>query len=356
MAKDTICIIFGGASSEHEVSCMSAYGILSNIDYEKHDVIKLAILKDGRQFLYNGSLDKIKDASFAQDTDNLVPAVISPCPAHHGIMVLNKQTKTFEVKNVDLFWPSVHGEMCEDGNLQGLLKLSGVSFVGCDNASSAVCMDKSLTKALLEKTGLPMAKWHVFYKDGDREKGILWCEENLRYPIFVKPCSTGSSVGVRRAENRKEFEEALNEAFRYGFKVLAEETIVGSEIEIAVLEMLEDGKKTLLVSKPGELVNNAGFYDYDNKYKNDTTSFYIPARLDDAQINEVMDYAKLVFTHLDCRTLSRVDFFKTENGFVFNEINTLPGFTSISMYPKLMQNMGISYSRLIDLIIESARG
>ena len=335
---------------------MSAYGILSNIDYKKHEVIKLAILKDGRQFLYNGTLEKIKDASFSLDTDNLIPAVISPCPAHHGIMVLNKQTKTFEVVNIDLFWPSVHGENCEDGNLQGLLKLSGVNFVGCDNSSSAVCMDKSLTKALLEKTDIPMAKWYLFYKHGDVEKGILWCEENLKYPIFVKPCSTGSSVGVGRADNREEFKKALNEAFKYGVKVLAEETIFGSEIEIAVLEKLENGKKTLVISEPGELVNNAGFYDYDNKYKNDTTTFYIPARLTKEETKEVMEYAGRIFTHLDCRTLSRVDFFKTENGFVFNEINTLPGFTSISMYPKLMQNMGVSYSHLIDLIIESAKG
>ncbi len=350
MNKIKLCIIFGGASSEHEISCRSAASVLRNIDGEKYDVVKFAILRDGRQFMYNGEIEKIEDASFALDTENLIPAVISPCPAHHGLMVLDKAKGTFEVMRLDVFFPVVHGEMCEDGNLQGLLKMSGVAFVGCDNRASAVCMDKSLTKALLEKTDIPMAKWHLFYKGREIEEGILWCEKNLGYPIFVKPCGTGSSVGVAKAEDRTALKKALDEAFRYDEKVLAEETVVGSEVEVAVLQEEDE----LIVSLAGELIPGSDFYDYDDKYKNGATSFYIPARLDEDEMDEIRRYAAEVFTRLDCRSLSRVDFFKTEKGFVFNEINTLPGFTSISMYPKLIENMGIPYSALIDRLVEFA--
>ncbi len=349
MNKLKLCVIFGGASSEHEISCRSAASVLRQADGEKYDIVKLAILRDGRQFLYNGSIEKIEKCEFSGDTENLIPAVISPCPAHHGLMVLDREKGTFKIVKIDAFLPIVHGENCEDGNLQGLLKLSGVPFVGCDNRSSAVCMDKSLTKALLEKTDIPMAKWHLFYRGRDVEEGVVWCEENLKYPIFVKPCGTGSSVGVAKAENREEFLSALEAAFRFDEKVLAEETIVGSEVEVAVLQ----DKNGLLVSLPGELIPGSDFYDYDDKYKNDTASFYIPARLNAEQTEEVRRFAEEVFVHLDCRNLSRVDFFKTENGFVFNEINTLPGFTSISMYPKLIENMGVSYTELIDRLVSS---
>ncbi len=348
MNKLKLCVIFGGASSEHEISCRSAASVLRQAKEEKYDIIKFAILRDGRQFIYNGSIEKIEDTSFALDTENLIPAVISPCPAHHGIMVLNKEAGTFRVERIDAFLPVVHGENCEDGNLQGLLKLSGVPFVGCDNRSSAVCMDKSLTKTLLEKSDIPMAKWRLFYRGQDTCEGIEWCEENLKYPIFVKPCGTGSSVGVTKAEDREGFEKALLNAFRFDEKVIAEETIVGSEVEVAVLEE----KGSLTVSIPGELIPGSDFYDYDDKYKNDTASFYIPARVTDEECETVRRYAGEIFTRLDCRSLSRVDFFKTANGFVFNEINTLPGFTSISMYPKLIENMGISYSELIDRLVE----
>lgn len=354
MAKTTLCIIFGGASSEYEVSLRSAAGVIRNVDREKFDVLTLGILRDGRQFLYVGDVDNIENGSFELDTQNLLPAVISPCPAHHGLAVFNKAEGTYKIENVDVFFPVVHGENCEDGNLQGLLKLSGVPYIGSDVRGSAVSMDKSITKALLEKTGIPMAEWYLFRKERDLDASIAECEAKISYPIFVKPCGTGSSVGVSKASDRKELVAALENAFRYDSKVLAEETIVGSEIEIAVMDTLEDGKRGLFVSLPGELTPNEVFYDYDTKYKNDTASFYIPARLSEEKMREAMGYAETVFRTLDCRGLSRVDFFSTENGFVFNEINTLPGFTSISMYPKLMANMGISYTELITRLAEYA--
>ncbi len=354
MEKIKICLIFGGASSEHDVSCMSAASVVKNIDSEKYELFKLGILRDGRQFLYEGSVEKMADAAFAEDTENLIPAVISPCPAHHGLMILNKAEGTFRIQAIDCFLPIVHGENCEDGNLQGLLKLSGVPFVGSDNRGSAVSMDKAITKTILQTVGIPMADWRLF-KEDYTDEDIEWCEENLGYPMFVKPAGTGSSVGVSKARDRAALIEALREALKYDPKVLVEEFIEGAEIETAVLDRMIDGKRVTVASNPGEIDPGSDFYDYDTKYVNDTTSYYIPARLPEETRREVQELAVKIFRTLDCRGLSRVDFFAGKKGIIFNEINTLPGFTKISMYPKLMGEYGIDYSELIDLLIEYAR-
>ncbi len=351
MAKTVLCVIFGGKSSEYEISLRSAASVLREINRELFDVKQLAILRDGRQFLYTGSFEKIENGIFETDSENLLPAIISPCPAHHGILVLNKNKKTYENVKIDVFLPIVHGENCEDGNLQGLLKLSEVPFVGSDVRGSAICMDKSITKALLEKTDIPMAKWYLFRSEKNLTESVIECEQKINYPIFIKPCGTGSSVGVSKAENRQELLNALKKAFSYDKKVLAEETIVGSEIEVAVMDINDGGKRSLLVSEPGELVSNAQFYDYDTKYINSNAEYYIPARISEEKAKKICESAEIIFRALDCRGLSRVDFFSKKEGFVFNEINTLPGFTSISMYPKLMQNMGISYSDLITKLV-----
>ncbi len=353
MKKIKLCIIFGGASSEHEVSCMSAASVIKNIDYEKYELSRLGILKDGRQFLYDGAVEKIADASFASDSEHLIPAVISPCPAHHGLMVLNKAEGTFQIMPIDCFFPVVHGENCEDGNLQGLLKLSGAPYVGSDNRGSAVSMDKAITKTILQTENIPMADWRLFRADYSASD-IEWCETRLGYPMFVKPAGTGSSVGVSKACDRASLVQAVENALKYDEKVLVEEYIDGAEIETAILDTFVDSKRVTLASQPGEIVPNSDFYDYETKYVNDTTEYFIPARLDVQTAEKVRQLAIKIFYALDCRSLARVDFFVGEKGIVFNEINTLPGFTSISMYPKLMDNCGIPYSRLIDKLIEYA--
>lgn len=354
MTKTKLCIIFGGASSEHEVSCMSAASVIKNLNKEKYELFCLGILKDGRQFLYTGDVEKIGDASFAEDGEHLVPAVISPCPAHHGLMILNKKEGTFKIETLDCFFPVVHGENCEDGNLQGLLKLSGVPFVGSDNRGSAVSMDKAITKTVLQTVGIPMADWRLFRKDYTTDD-VEWCEKNLGYPMFVKPAGTGSSVGVSKVRSRDQLTTAVEKALRYDEKVLVEEYIEGAEIETAVLDLIRDGKRVTVASNPGEIDPGSDFYDYDTKYVNDTTSYYIPARLPAETLEEVRKLAIRIFLALDCRGLSRVDFFAGKRGIVFNEINTLPGFTKISMYPKLMAEYGVPYSELIDLLVDFAK-
>lgn len=354
MTKTKLCIIFGGASSEHEVSCMSAASVIKNLNIEKYELFCLGILKDGRQFLYNGDVEKINDSTFATDSEHLIPAIISPCPAHHGLMILNKAEGKFRIEAIDCFFPVVHGENCEDGNLQGLLRLSGVPFVGSDNRGSAVCMDKAITKTILETVGIPMADWCLF-KNDYTDEDIAYCEEKLDYPMFVKPAGTGSSVGVSKVRNREELTLALKAALRYDEKVLVEEFIKGAEIETAVLDTSVDGKRVTIASKPGEIDPGSEFYDYDTKYVNDTTKYYLPARLPEETLEEVSTMAIKIFKTLDCRGLSRVDFFAGEKGIIFNEINTLPGFTKISMYPKLMNEYGIPYNELIDKLIDYAK-
>lgn len=353
MDKIRLCIIFGGASSEHEVSCMSAASVISNLNSDRYELFCLGILKDGRQFLYTGETAKIGDASFAEDTAHLVPAVISPCPAHHGLMVLNKSEGTFKIQVIDCFFPVVHGENCEDGNLQGLLKLSGAPFVGSDNRGSAVSMDKAITKTILQTVGVPMANWRLFRED-HTDDDLVWCEENLGYPMFVKPAGTGSSVGVSKVRSREELISAVDLALKYDAKVLVEEYIEGGEIETAVIDLIRDGKRQTVASIPGEIDPGSDFYDFDTKYVNDTTSYYIPARLSEEKLEEVRALAVKIFLALDCRGLARVDCFAGKNGIVFNEINTLPGFTKISMYPKLMAAFGTDYTELIDLLVDYA--
>ena len=354
MDKIKLCIIFGGASSEHAVSCMSAASVIKNLNADRYELYCLGILKDGRQFLYTGDVDRIGDSTFAEDTANLVPAVISPCPAHHGLMILNKVEGTFKIQTIDCFFPVVHGENCEDGNLQGLLKLSGVPFVGSDNRGSAVCMDKVITKTVLQTVGIPMANWRLFKKDYS-DADVEWCEENLKYPMFVKPAGTGSSVGVSKVRSREELTAAVEKALKYDAKVLVEEYIEGAEIETAVLDVMQDGKRVTVASRPGEIEPCSDFYDYDTKYINDTTKYYLPARLDEKTLEEIRCLAVKIFLTLDCRGLSRVDFFAGKKGIVFNEINTLPGFTKISMYPKLMAEYGIAYTQLIDMLVDYAK-
>jgi D-alanine-D-alanine ligase len=251
--------------------------------------------------------------------------------------------------------PVVHGENCEDGNLQGLLTLSGVPFVGSDNRGAAVSMDKAITKTLLETENIPMAKWRLFRKNEYMLDDIVWSEENLGYPMFVKPAGTGSSVGVSKVKDRSELENALQNAFGFDTKVLVEEYIEGSEIETAVLDVFVDGKTETIVSNPGELEVGSEFYDYDTKYVNDGTVYHISARLDGETSEKIRSLAVKIFKKLDCRGLSRVDFFVGKKGIIFNEINTLPGFTKISMYPKLMAQYGIGYTELIDKLIAYAK-
>ena len=338
-----VLILFGGVSSEHEVSLVSAAGVLANIDRKKYDVIPVGITKDGAWRLMTGkpvTEDALSDAS--------LPSVAVD-PGRHGVIILSDGKADF-VK-VDAVFPVMHGANGEDGTMQGLFAIAGIPCVGSGCEASAIGMDKAATKAVLNQAGILQAEEVVLEssdvcKDGTAEM----LETALGYPMFVKPSRAGSSVGISKVKTPSELTPALKEAAAHDTKLLIEKSVVGREIEVAVLE--ENGRLT--VSVPAEIDPGAEFYDYDAKYNTDTSSFYIPARVSEAEAADVRERAARIFTLLGCKGLARVDFFIRPDGkFVFNEINTLPGFTPISMYPKMMIHEGIPYSEVLDRLIQT---
>jgi len=348
----TVLLLFGGRSSEYDVSLSSASGALENIDKTKYNVLCGGITREGRFFLYEGDAAAIKN-------DTWHKGEVSPLSLDLSTGKLSvTRGDAVEELSVDVVLPMIHGKFCEDGTLQGMFAVVGIPVVGCDCQSSAVSMDKAATKAIVSyETGIRqaaavVAKAGEIVSELDRVALREKCEAAFGYPMFIKPSRAGSSVGTSKVKNADAFIPALEKAFAEDSKVLIEECIVGCEIEVAVLE--EHGKYT--VAHPAEIdLGSSEFYDYETKYISDASSYYLPARLSEEKQNEVRGLAERIFRALDCRGFSRVDFFHTTSGeFIFNEINTLPGFTPISMYPKMMVNEGISYSELLTRLIESA--
>lgn len=345
-----IAVIFGGISSEHSVSCISAASVLRNLDKEKYEILALGITRDGRWLYYpEFNADKVEQGTWEQE-NSLIPAIVSPDRGVHGLLLL--QDGKVQTVYLDCVFPVLHGIGGEDGTIQGLFTLSGIPYVGCGVAASANAMDKSITKIIVDTAGVRQANYYLACKEDDLAKMLQEVEDEVgSYPMFVKPCSSGSSVGVTKAKNREQLANGLAYAFQYDSKVLVEEFIDGREIECAVL-----GNGAPIASTVGEIVPAQEFYSFEAKYQDESSALYIPARITDAQMEETKENALRVYQALGCKGLSRVDFFCTyESGeIVFNEINTLPGFTSISMYPKLFAADGIAYSDLLDRLIAHA--
>lgn len=350
MKKIKLCVLFGGRSSEYEVSLKSAYSVLSNADRAKYDVLPVGITKEGEWYFFEGDYESLPDGSWCKDT-SAMKRVALDLAGQKLCLVDGKNVSDFPV---DVVFPVLHGSYGEDGTVQGMLSLAQIPFVGCGSASGAVCMDKLFTKQIVRTTGVRQAECVILYRDSWAEKAQMLverAERELGYPMFVKPARAGSSVGVSKARNREELMAAAEIAFREDSKVLVEEAIDGREIEVAVLN--EGNAYT--VSDCAEIVTGADFYDYEAKYQSSASGYHIPARLPEDVRNQVRSWAEIIFRALDCRGLSRVDFFVNDRGdIVFNEINTLPGFTSISMYPKLMMHTGMTYAELIDRLVASA--
>ncbi len=344
-------ILFGGVSSEHDISLISAKSVIENTPKDKYDIITVGITKDGRWYLYTGDVENLPEDKWLCDKDKLKPAVISPDRADHGIIVLGEKAEKIKV---DVVFPVLHGKNGEDGAVQGLLQLAGIPFVGCDMISSACCMDKVITNTLLDEAGIAQAKWlglkeHEYKENG--EEFIKKAEEYLGYPIFVKPANAGSSVGVSKAADKDSLKRAIAKAFKEDAKLVLEEGITGKEIECAVL-----GNEEPIASLVGEIESCNDFYDYDAKYINEASKLYIPARIEQKISDEIRETAVRAYKALGCSGLARVDFFVREgdNKVLLNEPNTIPGFTSISMYPKMFQKSGVEYPELIDRLFTLA--
>ena len=338
-------ILFGGVSSEHDISLISAKSVIENTPKDKYDIITVGITKDGRWYLYTGDVENLPEDKWLCDESRLTPAVLSPDRADHGIIVLGEKAKKIKA---DVVFPVLHGKNGEDGAVQGLLQLAGIPFVGCDMISSACCMDKVITNTLLDEAGIAQAKWlglkeHEYKENG--EEFIKKAEEYLGYPIFVKPANAGSSVGVSKATDKESLKKAIDKAFKEDTKLVLEEGITGKEVECAVL-----GNEEPIASLVGEIESCNDFYDYDAKYINEASKLYIPARIEQKISDEIRETAVRAYKALGCSGLARVDFFVREgdNKVLLNEPNTIPGFTSISMYPKMFQKSGVEYPELID--------
>ena len=351
MRKLSVCILFGGISPEHEVSLRSAESVLNNIDKEKYNVYPVGITKEGNWVLYTGTDYSLLPSGQWLEYEGNRQAAISPV---RGQGLLSFEGDCVVREHIDVVFPVLHGENGEDGTIQGLLQLAGIPYVGSRVAASAVAMDKTLTKLVADKVGVPQAAWHLIWrKDVENrvDSAVAELEKKFSYPMFVKPAGTGSSVGVSKAHDRMELEMALRQAAVYDEKILVEEFIHGREVEVAVM-----GNDSPVASICGEIDSGVEFYDYEAKYVTDTSVAYIPARISEQVEEQVRETAVRIYSAIGCRGLSRVDFFVTYDGdrVVFNEINTLPGFTSISMYPKLFAASGIPYSQLIDGLIDLA--
>lgn len=351
MRKLSVCVLFGGISPEHEVSLRSAESVLNNLDKKKYNILPVGITKNGDWILY-GSDDysKLPTGEWIQCERNC-RATISPI---RGQGLLRFEGDCVVREHVDVVFPVLHGENGEDGAMQGLLQLAGIACVGPHVSASAACMDKTITKLIIDRTDVRQAAWHLVTAQeikGNADAAMDAVEEKFSYPVFVKPAGTGSSVGVAKAKTREALRAALENAAQFDSKVLVEEFINGREVEVAVL-----GNAAPAASVCGEIDAGTEFYDYDAKYISDCARLFIPARIDDATAERVRETAIKVYQAMGCRGLSRVDFFVTydKNEVVFNEINTIPGFTSISMYPKLFAASGIPYSELLDQLLRLA--
>lgn len=344
--KLTLGVIFGGNSTEYEVSLISATSVIKNVDTERFDVKMIGITREGKWFHYFGDVEKIQSGEWVESSDK-TPAFIAPDPTVHGLIDTDGN-----ITHLDVVFPVLHGKNGEDGTVQGLLTLADIPFVGCDTLSSAVCMDKDLTHIVLTQAGIPNAKWVCVKRSETYEeltKIFEECERKLGYPMFVKPANAGSSVGVKKAKNRDELVEAVMHAHKFDSKAVVEEFIKGREVECAVM-----GNENPTASVLGEICPCNEFYDYDAKYQSETET-YIPARIDEKTAKLVQETAIKAYKALGCSGLTRVDFFVKDNGGIcLLEPNTLPGFTSISMYPKLRQYDGTSYKEVITSLIAYA--
>jgi len=357
--KIRVAVLYGGRSAEHEVSLQSATNVIQNLDPSRFEVIPLGIDKDGKWFLgtetYNKSLENKQIPKLSNDTatwftPEWVGKPVDTFPSKTTMPAINS--------SFDVVFPVVHGTLCEDGTLQGLLELAGLPYVGCGVLASAMGMDKDISKRLALQAGLKVAPYFVIKLEQWLSHPDKFCQQanELTFPVFVKPANTGSSIGINKAKTPEQFKEYVEEAFRFDTKILVEKALEIMELEVAVLESLAMADEPI-VSVVGEIKPSHEFYSYDAKYVDENgAQLLIPAPIPEKVQQEAREIAKQLFMTLECEGMARVDLFleKNTHEIYFNEINTIPGFTQISMYPKLMSATGISYQQLLSHLIELA--
>ncbi|MCI8271519.1 MAG: D-alanine--D-alanine ligase [Erysipelotrichaceae bacterium] len=352
MKKIKLAVIFGGQSSEYPVSLHSTASVLRQIDTKKYEILKVGISQDGKWYTYYGDIDALEHDQWLC-ADMCKETVLSCSQAYKGFLELEADG-TYHHIAVDCILPILHGKNGEDGTIQGLFELSGISYVGCGHMSSAICMDKEMTHIVAEHAGIPCAPYICVYKRdaADLKKVYEDAKAKLGLPIFIKPANAGSSFGISKVDGFEEFAKGMSEAFYHDGKgkVILETTIEGFEIGCAVM-----GNDVLTIGSVDEIEITNDFFDYEGKYEMVNSHIYCPARIDEELFQKAQKMAADVYRALNCQGMTRVDMFVTpQHTIVFNELNTIPGFTSTSRYPSMMKEIGIEFSDLIDRLIALA--
>lgn len=344
MERLTIAVIFGGVSPEHSVSLQSAHAVITNLDPGFYNVVALGIDESGRWFRYYGDAQKIKDGAWAYDAPNCIPVLFSPDRETHGVIELFAHGA--ETTRLDAAFPVLHGENGEDGTVQGLVELAGIPLIGCGTLASALAMDKRRTNLLLEQSGIRSPRFE-FASASEPEAQIAQKAESVGYPLFVKPSRTGSSLGISKVESPAELADAVQKAFLFDNELLIEQAVDGFEVGCAVM-----GNDVLTIGEVDEIELQGGFFDFYEKYNLDSSTIHLPARIDISLKTRIKQTASSVYRALGCRVFARVDLFVTAGGdILFNEVNTIPGFTAHSRFPNMMKGIGLSYSEILDRLV-----
>ncbi len=344
MHKKRIAVIFGGNSTEYEVSLQSAAAVLEHINNDKFEVVPIGITRDGDWYHYTGEYDKIADNTWCSDNNYMRPVVVSVNRSVKGFLEL--AADKYHVIEIDLVFPILHGKNGEDGTLQGLFELAGIPVVGCSTLSSALCMDKDRAHKLVSLSGISVPK-SVTFKSFCKEAALKDIENNLTYPLFVKPVRAGSSFGITKVTEQSKLNTAIESAFEHDSEVIVEEMVEGFEVGCAIL-----GIDELAVGRVDEIKLSSGFFDYTEKYTLKSSKIYMPARITAEVERRIQEAAVTIYKALGCSGFARVDMFYTPSGeIVFNEVNTIPGFTSHSRYPNMMKGIGLSFEEMLDKLI-----
>lgn len=344
MKKKRVAVMFGGNSTEYDVSLESAYAVLTHMNREKYDIFPVGITRKGKWYHYSGDFENIRKDTWWKDEKHLAWAIVSQDPSFGGFLVFYGEG--WKKEPVDLAFPVLHGKNGEDGTVQGLFELADIPVVGCDTLASALCMDKDRAHILAHAAGVSVPK-SVSFGRADREAGKGEIAAKLRCPIFVKPLRAGSSFGITKISSMEELENALDLAFANDDWVIAEEAVDGFEVGCAIL-----GKEELTIGRVDEIELSTGFFDYDEKYTLKTSKIHMPAGISPETEQRIQKTAALIYRALGCSGFARVDMFLTPSGeIVFNEVNTIPGFTSHSRYPNMMKGIGLSFEELLERLL-----
>lgn len=348
MNNKTVAVLFGGCSSEYSVSLQSAYSVLKNIDKEKYTVLLIGITKQGDWFRYSGGIDLIPTDTWHLDSSLLTPIALSPSRSDSGLIEHKNGTAT--LVKIDCVLPILHGKNGEDGTVQGMFELAGIPVAGCGSLGSALCMSKHVTQRLAETVGVKVPKALVLHS-GYNEDEVLSFADGIGYPLFVKPVKAGSSCGVTRVEDSGALFAAVEAAFGFDDTVMVEEAVKGKEVSCAVM-----GNDKLIVGEVDEVEVKSGFYDFEAKYMSRSTVIHLPARICPEERERIKKVAAELYKATGCNGFARVDLFYTDKGeIVFGEINTIPGFTEHSHFPRMMMAAGYSFAQIIDYFIENAK-